>query len=183
MNKVFSAAFTCIAVIITILLVVMLATMSGLAFTRYVFSWSPSWTEEVTRYCMIWIVMLGGAVLVYFDDHIALYFTIGSGSQRAKTLQRLFSRAVMLGTTGLIVWTGYKFALSQSNFTTAGTGISLLIPTASVPISAAMMFLITLYRTWIDLLKLAGRPHPEDIHQAKYMDGSFAAVEEEHTEK
>lgn len=181
MNKLFSAAFTSIAVVITVLLVVMLATMSGLAFTRYVFAWSPSWTEEITRYCMIWIVMLGGAVLVYFDDHIALYFSFGNLTSRGKTVQRLFVRAVMLVTSALVAWTGFKFSFSQANYTTAGSGISMLIPTISVPISAVLMFIITIYRSWIDLLKLGGKDFPEDIAQSKYMHGSFAAVEEEHS--
>src|SRR5882724_9938344 len=41
-------------------------------FTRYVLNDSLSWTEEIARYGLMWIVFIGGAVVTRKNSHIAV---------------------------------------------------------------------------------------------------------------
>lgn len=58
------------------LLVVILAVMSVLVsanvISRYVFSFSFTWVEEVTRYMMIWATFLGCGMALRVGGHIAI---------------------------------------------------------------------------------------------------------------
>jgi TRAP-type C4-dicarboxylate transport system permease small subunit len=58
------------------LLVVMLAIMSVLVsanvISRYMFSFSFTWVEEVTRYMMIWTTFLGCGMALRVGGHIAI---------------------------------------------------------------------------------------------------------------
>ena len=41
-------------------------------FTRYVLNDSLSWTEEIARYGLMWIVFIGGAMVTRRNTHIAV---------------------------------------------------------------------------------------------------------------
>lgn len=71
-----------------VLIGIMLLIMSLLAFvqvlTRYVFFYSIVWSEEVTRYLMIWMTFIGAALAVSKQDHINIdiftsFFKINTG--------------------------------------------------------------------------------------------------------
>src|SRR5947209_19120201 len=41
-------------------------------FTRYVLNDSLSWTEEIARYGLMWIVFIGGIMVTWRNSHIAV---------------------------------------------------------------------------------------------------------------
>ncbi len=59
-----------------VLIGIMLLIMSLLAFlqviTRYVFFYSIIWSEEVTRYLMVWLTFIGAALAICKQDHISI---------------------------------------------------------------------------------------------------------------
>lgn len=59
-----------------VLIGIMLLIMSFLAFlqviTRYVFFYSIVWSEEVTRYLMVWLTFIGAALAICKQDHISI---------------------------------------------------------------------------------------------------------------
>ena len=60
----------CEATIIGVLLLVMSAVAFIQVLTRYCFFYSIVWSEEVTRYCMIWMTFIGTAFAVSKQEHI-----------------------------------------------------------------------------------------------------------------
>ena len=66
----------------------MLLAMSVLAFTgvvtRYFFFYSITWLQEVTRYLMVWMTFLAGALAVSDESHINIDFVPGFINQKIK---------------------------------------------------------------------------------------------------
>lgn len=66
----------------------MLLAMSVLAFTgvvtRYFFFYSITWLEEVTRYLMVWMTFVAGALAVNDESHINIDFVPGFINRKLK---------------------------------------------------------------------------------------------------
>jgi hypothetical protein len=65
-------------------------------FTRYVLNDSLSWTEEIARYGLMWIVFIGGAMVTRRNSHIAVELlsnVMGPGPLRAALLAFVDLRA------------------------------------------------------------------------------------------
>jgi TRAP-type C4-dicarboxylate transport system permease small subunit len=74
-------------------------------FTRYVLNDSLSWTEEIARYGLMWIVFIGGAMVTRRNTHIAVELlsnVMGPGLLRATLLA--FVDFVKLLFLGLLAW-------------------------------------------------------------------------------
>ena len=58
--------------IIAALMLAISVLVFGQVLTRYVFLYSAPWIEELTRFLMIWMILLGSAYAVRTKQHIAI---------------------------------------------------------------------------------------------------------------
>jgi TRAP-type C4-dicarboxylate transport system permease small subunit len=74
-------------------------------FTRYVLNDSLSWTEEIARYGLMWIVFIGGIMVTRRNTHIAVELLsnlMQPGLARSTLLA--FVDLIKLGFLGLLAW-------------------------------------------------------------------------------
>src|SRR5438270_1676269 len=74
-------------------------------FTRYVLNDSLSWTEEIARYGLMWIVFIGGIMVTRRNTHIAVELlsnVMQPGLARSTLLA--FVDLIKLGFLGLLAW-------------------------------------------------------------------------------
>lgn len=83
------------------------------------------WTEEIARFCFMWIVMLGAMIAVrdgtHFDVDILPKF-----SPKMEALLRIFVSIAMLVMALIFVWYGYAFAKFGSIQTSEIAGLPML---------------------------------------------------------
>ena len=158
----------------------MTVVMNSLVVTRYVFSYSAPWAEEATRFLMVWLVMLGGAILMLFDDHISLNVFVGKLGPRARLVQAILVRSVVAAVAALTAWTGYGFTVSMLTVEAPGLGISVFWPTLAIPLSMTLITAFALLLIWRDVATLFGiRLRGELPRQSDFMDGSFKPIEDD----
>ncbi|MCY0093455.1 TRAP transporter small permease [Hoeflea ulvae] len=173
MQKMLLAICRMISWVQLVLLLTMLGVMASLVLTRYVFSYSPPWSEELTRFAMIWLVMLGGAVLSLFDDHITLTVFSDNFSPRFRILRNFAVRIIMIATSAVIVFKGIKFADGMSAVFAWGLQIHMGIPAYSVVVGFGLILLFNLVLLLSETMALFGIKTDLIPRQDQVMDGSF----------
>lgn len=145
-----------VLVVCNILLVIMTAVIVMLVFTRNAMSFSFSWSEELTRYLLVWLSMLGAAVLVHKSDHIALDLLPNALRPRARAALVLVLRLPILAMLVLLLQQSWLTVLARQGTHAPALGVSLSVPYASIPTAAALMIVFVVFGIWSDLRRLRG---------------------------
>ena len=135
-----------LAVAIGLLMAAMVLNVLWQVLTRYVLPTPSSYTEELARYMMIWIGLLGGAYGVGQKSHLALDLLTARVTGARRRLLEIFialavlafAVAVLIGGGGRLVW--ITFALGQ-------TSAALQLPTGFVYLVVPVSGLCTAFYT------------------------------------
>ena len=113
-------------------------------FSRYLFNYSFVWAEELVRYLMIWMVMIGAARVQAMGEHIRIDFFPMLAGPRGRRLMDIFFRLCTLTFLIILFVKGIKIAAFNRLFESSGLRISMLWPTLAIPIGALLIILYTL---------------------------------------
>ena len=129
---------------------------------RYVFAYPNPWSEEVSRFCFIWMSMLGASLAVEHRAHFGFDQVTKGLAPRAKSIVEMFSTAVVLMFSLLLVATG--IALMGLTMGERSSALNLPIPLvyAAVPVSGALMVL-HLLAEWGQPAELTGPGQPTEL--------------------
>lgn len=123
-------------------------------FFRYVINSPLSWTEEVSRYLMIWGASIGISLGVRAEEHVGL--TVLLDAIRFKPLRMLFHSVIfvlVVAFVGVVFY--YSVAMTRDGkfMQAQSMSISMILPFAAVPVAMALtaaqlllMYLLKLVR-------------------------------------
>jgi TRAP-type C4-dicarboxylate transport system permease small subunit len=100
--------------VLIVLMVALVAAVSWQVISRYVFASPSSWTEEVARFLMIWIGLLGAAHAFRTRAHLGLDLLPKKLTGRSAETLKLFTLVVVVlfSVTVLIIGGGKLVALT-----------------------------------------------------------------------
>lgn len=127
-----------------LLLMLMSVIVVVQVFSRYLFNYSFVWAEELVRYLMIWMVMIGAARVQAMSEHIRIDFFPMLAGPRGRRLMDTFFRLCTLTFLIIIFVKGIKIAAFNRLFESSGLKISMLWPTLAIPVGAFLIILYTL---------------------------------------
>lgn len=139
------------------MLLVMTAVIAMLILSRNFLGFSFSWSEELTRFLLVWLSMLGAAVLLRRDDHIKLELLTDYLTPRLRIGLSLLLRLLVLGFLCILLYESWLVANARAVTHAPALGISMRIPYLALPAGATLMVLFTLVNIWRDALQLGGR--------------------------
>lgn len=116
---------------------------------RYVFRAGGTWTEELSRYVMIWLALLAVPCAAYYREHIGLELFLARLSLRHR--KSLILALDIITVAFFLFLTYYGVLLTQDGATSYATifSMTMVIPFASVPVSsafAAFQFVVAMIR-------------------------------------
>lgn len=112
-------------------------------FSRYLFNYSFVWAEELVRYLMIWMVMIGAAFVQAKNDHIRIdFFPMLVGPRARRIIETLF-RLCVLTFVIILVIKGIKVAYFNRLFESSGLRITKLWPMIALPLGGALIGIYT----------------------------------------
>ncbi len=107
--------------------------------------WIPRyiWTEELSRFCFIWMVMIGAMIGVRERLHFDVDFW-PKLSARGDTLLRMVSNVFVLAFAGVIIWWGVAFTKFGWNQTSELADLPMWLIFIAWPLTGLtwLMFLI-----------------------------------------
>lgn len=116
---------------------------------RYVLRLGATWTEEFSRYVMIWVALLAVSCAAYRREHIGLVLLMQRLS--GKTQRMLQCGLDLAGLAFFLFLAIYGVGMAINGKTQYATifGMTMVVPFASVPVSAgltAFQILVTMIR-------------------------------------
>ena len=143
--EIFSAWSACI------LLAVNIGDILLGVFCRYVLKSSIIWTEEVARFSLVWMVMMGAVGAAVQGDHMVIDFVV---PRLPRILQRIveWGRFILAaGILSLMIWLGWTNAVQIWHMKTLALNIPKTIPLLSIPVGFALLL------TGMVLMHFSGR--------------------------
>ena len=132
------------------MILVMAAAIVWQVFARYVLDRAPGWSEELSRYLMMWVTLLGGAAVLRGGGHIAVTALLDWLPRRAHGPILLLRDLAMAAALAVLLWFGWRYAELNAVQESAALELPKSLVYAALPIGAALTLLLLV------LARLAG---------------------------
>ncbi len=146
-------------ILLTLLMSFMIAPVSLQILSRYT-GIVPRyiWTEEVARFCFVWIVMIGSMIAVRDETHFNVDLMPDPETDRQKGVANLIVHIVMMVMALVFAGYGYEFAEFGFMQTSETSGINMLSIYISFPVAGVTWAVFLLERMAGDLQLILGKP-------------------------
>ncbi len=150
-----------------VLFVIMIIIVWTQIFYRYVLGDGIIWAEEVSKYMMVWIAMLGAAIVYQEGGHISIRFFIDKfGNARWIAIFHIALAALLY--VFLIIY-GFDYAAFGRRFISSASGIRRFWPYLAIPVGGIFL----LYYSIMRFLKvISGRPEFPTAHDIPETEAS-----------
>jgi len=134
-----------------------LSRYSGI-FPRYI------WTEEVARFCFVWIVMIGSMIAVRDESHFSVELLAAPETDRQKGIGNLTVHIAMMLMAIVFAWYGVAFARTGVVQQSEMSGINMLSIYISFPL-AGVTWAIFLVEKIVADMRLIFAKNPRDLRR------------------
>jgi TRAP-type C4-dicarboxylate transport system permease small subunit len=132
---------------IVALFVVLVSVVFFQVVARYVFNRPPAWTEELARYCQVWIIFLTAPICIRKGSHLAVdYFSHMLNPTARFRMDILISLLILLYVTVVTVF-GVRLVMVGRFQISPALGISMSVIYAVFPLAGSLMIMETVIRT------------------------------------
>lgn len=131
-------------VAVIVMMAVMCALTFGQALGRYALGFSITWSEEMSRFLMVWVSMLGGAVAARRHLHVGFESLTNALPRRARTGVQVLGVVIALAIFAVMAWYGVVLAAFNMGQLSAALQWPMGIPYAAVPVGAVLLVLFLL---------------------------------------
>lgn len=142
LHKAIRAIDTVFRAVLASLLAIMVLSVTWQIVSRYILGHPGSWTEELSRFLLIWVGLLGGSYAYHMKMHLGLDLLAARLPPRARLVQFrfvhgaviLFAFTALIGGGFRLIWITYE--LRQYS---AALGVPMAVVYLSLPISGFML--------------------------------------------
>ena len=162
--------FAVITCVLSIALIV-----SASIFFRYVLNDSITWSEEIAKYLMVWMVFVGAPVAMVESRHIAIEMFPNLFRPRIRASIFLIVNLLIVMTMGFWTYRGLTYTIGgMSQVMSSFDKIPLGVVFASIPFGSCIMMIISFQISLNQILVI--------IDPEKYEDRKIKTVEEKASE-
>lgn len=127
--------------IIAISLVMVLETRAQVVF-RYAIAAPLPWSEELARYCFVWIVFLGGAVGLARGIHLGVDLFVNRLPPKARRALDALTSALIAGFAATVIYASYPVINMNMFQRSPALGVQMSWIYIAIPVSMVLILLI-----------------------------------------
>jgi len=131
---------------IWILMTVMVIVVIFGVLNRFLFKFSISWTEEVARYSLIWITILGSGCAMKSGGHIGITLFMNRAGKLKKIFFLIGNVLILLFLAVTVIY-GIKLCISQYGQISPALRISMSYPFFGIPLGCSIMIIHLIHMT------------------------------------
>jgi TRAP-type transport system small permease protein len=120
------------------------AVLISAVFFRYALNDAFAWSEEGSKYLMVWLTFIGAPIALRHAAHINIDLLIKLFPPRGRQVFYLFVHLIIVATMGILFWKGASFAEMGARQVAATFNFSMLWMYAAVPIGSALVCLVAI---------------------------------------
>lgn len=132
------------ALVITVAAVVLLQVLM-----RYLFAYPNPWSEEVSRFCFLWVSLLGASLAVEHRAHFGFDQVTGKLDPRMKKAVEVGAKVVVLAFAVLLIGTGVALMDLTMGERSPALNLPVALVYAAAPVSGALM-VVHMLAGWAD---------------------------------
>ncbi|WP_088007087.1 TRAP transporter small permease [Indiicoccus explosivorum] len=127
-------------ILILLMTVLVVAVFMQVVF-RFVIEQPLAWTEELGRYCLIWITFLGAGYAMATNSHIGVEFFVEKAAVPVRRVTYILSATACLVFFLLLVLEGYELAVSGMSQSSPVLQIPMGYIYAAIPVSGVILII------------------------------------------
>jgi TRAP-type C4-dicarboxylate transport system permease small subunit len=108
---------------------------------RYVLHQPLFWSEELPRYCLIWMSFLAAALAQKDDAHINITLGLSWMPDRARDIVRIATNLITLGFLGILLYSGVRVVDITVHHRSTALQVPMGAVYAALPVGALLMAL------------------------------------------
>jgi len=131
--------------VVSVLMVIV--TLAQVVF-RYVIAAPLPWSEELARYCFVWIVFLGGAIGLSRGIHLGVDLFVNKLPEPVRRGLDALTSALIAGFAATVIYASYPVINMNMLQRSPALGVQMSWIYIAIPISMALIFLICAERVF-----------------------------------
>ena len=125
--------------------------------TRFVLNSPSKYTEEILRYALIWLTMLGAPYAYGANKQLSIDLLVANFTAKGQTQTKIFVEIiVLLLSAAVFVYGGIAVTLNASGQISAAMKLPMEMYYACIPIGGALMILYSIDRLFAEIQELKG---------------------------
>ena len=162
MNAFFEGYYRILKALLTLLMGLIIIPVALQILSRYT-GIIPRyiWTEEVARFCFVWIIMIGAMIAVRDSTHFDVDLLPHPKTNKSKGIRDLIVHIAIAIMAGFFCYYGYKFAQFGSIQSSEMSGINMATIYVAFPL-AGITWVIFLIEKFIQDFQLITKPESEE---------------------
>jgi TRAP-type transport system small permease protein len=114
-------------------------------FYRYVLGTPLGWTEEASRYLMIWAASLAISMGIIKGEHVGITLLVDALSPRLRRWMAVIANLTILAFLYVLTERGYAIAVAGQNQFAPLLGVSMVWSLASIPVAGLLAMVQTVF--------------------------------------
>jgi TRAP-type C4-dicarboxylate transport system permease small subunit len=137
-----------IAKVLTYLCIIVLTALTIIIFTQVItriMKYSLPWTDEVSRFFVVWLTFLGTSLAIHEKMHLAVNFFVKMVKEKHRKFIYFAVHVLTIGFFGILAVYGFKLTMATMASTTPTLQLPMGLFYAAIPVSAifSIYFMLT----------------------------------------